>query len=104
MMSFGRRAVSSWVTRRPISAGTIVLALAVICALALALPGQTVATRYLKDLFLLLDQAYRIGCGQVPGRDFHSPLGPLASYVPWAGYAISGSLGAPSAAISPSRV
>jgi len=72
----------------------IVVAIAIVCALILALPGQTVITRYPDDLFGLLDGAYRVGAGQVPGRDFHTPLGPLASYIPAAGHWLSGSLGA----------
>jgi hypothetical protein len=73
---------------------SLVLALALLCALLLALPGQTVATRYLNDLFLILDHAYRVSWGQVLNQDFHTPLGPLASYVPALGYRLSGSLGA----------
>lgn len=79
---------------RSVSVGAVLLVLAAVCALVLALPGQTVATRYLGDLFLLLDHAYRVSWGQVPNRDFHTPLGPLVSYVPAAGYWLSGSLGA----------
>ncbi len=80
--------------RRSISVGAILLGIAAVCALVLALPGQTVATRYLGDLFLLLDQAYRVSWGEVPNRDFHTPLGPLVSLVPAAGYWLTGSLGA----------
>lgn len=75
-------------------AAGLVLGFGVLCALALALPGQTVATRYLSDLFLILDHAHRVSWGQVPNQDFHTPLGPLASYVPAAGYWLSGHLGA----------
>jgi hypothetical protein len=71
----------------------LVIGFAAVCALLLILPGQTVTTRYLGDLTLLLDGAYRVVEGQVPHRDFHSPLGPLAFYFPGAGYALSGSFG-----------
>ena len=59
----------------------------------LALPGQTVTTAYLNDLFIFLDGAHRIASGQVPNRDFHTALGPLSFYVPALGYWISGSMG-----------
>jgi hypothetical protein len=61
--------------------------------LLLALPGQTVTTAYLNDLFIFLDGAHRIVSGQVPNRDFHTALGPLSFYVPALGYWISGSMG-----------
>jgi hypothetical protein len=73
--------------------GPVLLALAAAFALLLALPGQTVATKYLNDLFVLLDGAYRVAGGQVPNRDFHTILGPLASYVPAIGHALSGTWG-----------
>lgn len=71
----------------------IVLAIAAVLALVLALPGQTVTTRYLGDLFIALDGAHRVLAGEIPSRDFHTPLGPLATYVPAAGYWLSGTLG-----------
>ncbi|CAA9306829.1 MAG: FIG00986277: hypothetical protein, partial [uncultured Microvirga sp.] len=70
-----------------------VLGMAVAGALLLALPGETVTTAYLNDLFIFLDGAHRIMAGQVPNRDFHTPLGPLAFYIPAAGYWLSGTLG-----------
>jgi hypothetical protein len=71
----------------------LLVGFACLCALLLAVPGQTVVTRYLPELFIPLDQAYRVVAGQVPNRDFHTALGPLASYVPAAGYLVSGRLG-----------
>lgn len=71
-----------------------VLALAAVCALLLALPGQTATTKYTNDLLVFLDGAYRISWGQVPNRDFHTALGPLSFYIPAAGYLLTGSLGA----------
>ena len=79
--------------QRPVPVGPILLALAAALALLLALPGQSVATKYLNDLFVLLDSAYRVAGGQVPNRDFHTVLGPLASYVPAIGYGLSGTWG-----------
>jgi hypothetical protein len=73
--------------------GPILLAAAAFLALLLALPGQTVTTRYLNDLFVILDGAYRVAAGQVPNQDFHTPLGPFAYYLSAAGYFLSGSLG-----------
>ncbi|MDF2970196.1 MAG: hypothetical protein K0R61_646 [Microvirga sp.] len=80
-------------TERPMKVGPILLAAAVLFALLLALPGQTVTTRYLNDLFVILDGAYRVAAGQVPSQDFHTPLGPFAYYLTAAGYALSGTLG-----------
>jgi hypothetical protein len=78
----------------PATSAALVLAAAGICALLLALPGQTVTTRYLNDLFIFLDGVHRVSEGQVPNRDFHTALGPLVYYVPALGYWISGHLGA----------
>jgi hypothetical protein len=71
-----------------------IIAIAGACALLLALPGQTQTTKYVNDLLIFLDGAYRISVGQVPNRDFHTALGPLAFYLPAAGYMLTGSLGA----------
>ena len=85
----------TWIgTERTLPVGGILLVFAVVLALLLALPGQSVATKYLNDLFVILDSAYRVAEGQVPNRDFHTVLGPLASYLPAVGYGVSGSLGA----------
>src|SRR3712207_3518150 len=72
--------------------GTLLCAAAAF-GLLLALPGQTVTTAYLNDLFIFLDGAHRIASGQVPNRDFHTPLGPLNFYLPAMGYWLSGNLG-----------
>lgn len=80
--------------RRFLSVPRVIVALGVVLALLLALPGQTVTTKYVNDLFIFLDGAYRIVEGQVPNRDFHSSLGPLAFYLPAIGYGLTGSLGA----------
>lgn len=80
-------------TERPMKVGPILLAVAALLGLLLALPGQTVTTRYLNDLFVILDGAYRVAAGQMPNQDFHTPLGPFAYYLSAAGYALSGTLG-----------
>src|SRR5688572_19837524 len=84
--------VSAW-RGRTTTSGALVLAIGPVCGLLLAMPGQTVTTRYLSDLFIILDGTYRVVSGQVPAQDFHSALGPLSHYVPAVGYWISGSLG-----------
>lgn len=63
-------------------------------AILLAAPGATATSKYLNDLMIFLDGAHRIVSGQVPNVDFHTSLGPLAFYIPAAGYALTGSLGA----------
>src|SRR3954454_10527292 len=80
-------------TPRPVPVAGLILAIAALCALLLALPGQTVTTVYVNDLLIFLDGAHRIASGQVPNRDFHTALGPLVYYLPGAGYRLSGTFG-----------
>lgn len=79
-------------TRAP-RAAWVVFAVALVCAVLLALPGRTVTTVYVNDLLIFLDGAHRIVSGQIPNRDFHTALGPLSFYIPAAGYWLSGDLG-----------
>ncbi len=79
---------------RLLTTGPVVLAASLLCALLLALPGETVITRYLPDLVTILDGAWRVAHGQAPSVDFHAATGPLAHYLPAAGYGLTGSLGA----------
>ncbi|HEY8580261.1 MAG TPA: hypothetical protein VIL72_10275, partial [Beijerinckiaceae bacterium] len=72
----------------------LVLATALLAAAALALPGETVTTKYVNDLFVFLDGAWRMLQGQVPNRDFHSALGPMAYVIPAAGHIVGGDMGA----------
>lgn len=81
-------------TKRPASVAMLVVAMAAICALLLALPGQTVTTKYMNDLFIFIDGVHRVSLGQVPNVDFHTALGPLVYYAPALGYWMSGHLGA----------
>ena len=60
----------------------------------LAAPGQTVSARYLNDLMMFLDGAHRIVSGQVPHRDFHTPMGAVTNGLPAIGLWLTGSLGA----------
>jgi hypothetical protein len=78
---------------RVVPTGGLLIAAAAAFALLLALPGQTVTTAYVNDLFIFLDGAYRINAGQVPNRDFHTALGPFVFYLPALGLWLSGSLG-----------
>lgn len=64
-----------------------------LAALILVLPNQAVVTKYVNDLLIFLDGAYRVGLGQVPNRDFHSALGPLVYVVPAIAARITGALG-----------
>lgn len=70
-----------------------VIAIAAICALMLAWPGQTVTTKYVNDLFIFLDGVHRIDLGQVPNREFHTALGPLVYYAPALGYWLTDDFG-----------
>ncbi|MDB5621561.1 MAG: hypothetical protein JWR39_124, partial [Devosia sp.] len=74
--------------------GLAVLAVGLLFAAMLALPGQTATNKYVNDLYIFLDGAHRILLGQVPNVDFHTSLGPLACYLPAAGLALTGSMGA----------
>lgn len=65
-------------------------AFAFIAVLMLVLPGKTVLATHLGDLLTFLDAAHRLAGGQVPNRDFHSPLGPLAYALLALGYVWSG--------------
>jgi hypothetical protein len=78
---------------RPATVAIFVMAMALVCALLLALPGETVVVKYVNDLMIFLDGAHRVASGQVPNRDFHAALGPLVYYVPAAGLWLSGHLG-----------
>ncbi len=62
-----RSAAVEGILSRP---GRLIIGIAVLAALLLVLPGRTVATRGLDELFYILDGANRVLSGQVPGRDF----------------------------------
>ena len=84
---------TGWHTMQRHPARALLIACAVL-ALLLAVPGETVTTRTLEELFAILDGVHRLAWGQVPNRDFHSVVGPLAYYVPGLGYWLTGSFGA----------
>ncbi len=70
-----------------------ILILAGLLALLLVLPNQAVVSRYVNDLLIFLDGAYRVNQGQIPNRDFHTALGPLNFYLPALAARITGTLG-----------
>lgn len=78
---------------RPVVAG-LVIGLALVGSLMLILPGRTVSAIYAQDVMVFLDGAHRVLSGQVPSRDFHTPIGPLAYLLPALGLLLTGSLGA----------
>ncbi|WP_243370640.1 hypothetical protein [Microvirga solisilvae] len=78
---------------RSVAVKAFLLIVAASCALLLALPGTTIVASYVNDLFIFLDGAHRIASGQVPSRDFHTPLGPLSFYIPAIGYWWAGNMG-----------
>lgn len=55
----------------------------------LVLRGKTFSLAYVADLMIFYDGADRVLSGQLPNRDFHTPLGPIAYLLPalglWAG-------------------
>src|SRR4051794_20418545 len=72
----------------------LILMIVTLTALLVAGSGHTVSARYLNDLMIFLDGAHRVVSGQIPNRDFHTPMGPLVSILPAAGLLITGTLGA----------
>lgn len=80
--------------RRQRATAWFALACAVLAAILLAAPGQTVSARYLNDLFVFLDGAHRLLAGHVPHRDFHTPIGPVTNLIPAVGFLLTGSWGA----------
>ena len=62
-------------------------------AAALVVPGRTFTTVYAQDLFVFLDGAWRMVAGQLPNRDFHTPLGLVAYALPALALVLTGQLG-----------
>ena len=80
-------------SRLPASIAVPATALAAVCIAALLLPGRTVLTAYLNDVFIFLDGAWRVVEGQAPSRDFHTALGPLDFVLPALALAATGDFG-----------
>lgn len=70
-----------------------ILLIGFLLAALLAIPGVTVTTKSLDQLFLAFDWIQRLLKGQVPLTDFHGSLGPLAYLLPALGYRLTGSFG-----------
>lgn len=70
-----------------------VMLIAIVPALLLAVPARTVTSIYLNDLLIFLDGAHRILSGQIPSRDYHTPIGALADLIPAMGLLITGEMG-----------
>ena len=70
-----------------------ILGLALLAALVLVLPNSVVLTKYVNDVLIFLDGAYRLNLGQVPNRDFHTALGPINFILPAIAARITGTLG-----------
>ncbi len=87
----GHRAAGVFLARH---AGAVVVLAAFVFAAMLALPGRSVTTIYLQDLIAQLDAGYRVVQGQIPNRDFHTPLGPLLALIAAAGLWLTDSAGA----------
>jgi hypothetical protein len=56
-------------------------------------PGRTYTAIFANDVMVFFDGAWRVIDGQIPNRDFHTPLGPLAYYLPAWGLWAGGTLG-----------
>jgi hypothetical protein len=82
-----------WRDEAQSSSGWWMVGLAALAALLLILPNQAVVTKYVNDVLIFLDGAYRVNLGQVPNRDFHTALGPLTYYLPAFAATITGTLG-----------
>lgn len=72
-------------------AGLVLLALAASAGLGL-MPAYPIGAQ-LNDFFLLVDWIHRWGAGQVPHRDYHAPLGFLATAPAALGFALTGDVG-----------
>jgi hypothetical protein len=69
------------------------VAFAAAVAATLLAPGGFLSTQSTSDLWLFLDGGHRVAGGQVPNRDFPSPIGPLVYLFLGISYAWTGSLG-----------
>jgi len=71
----------------------VAVGMAAIAAALLVMPGSTYGGANANDILIFFDGADRILQGQVPNRDFHTPLGPLAWLFPALGLWLGGDLG-----------
>jgi hypothetical protein len=80
-----------WV--RNASVAILLAAAAGVFMLMLIAPGRIISAQIPQDLWFMLDGAHRLVEGQVPNREFGTPIGPLTYYLLAAGYKITGNLG-----------
>jgi hypothetical protein len=81
------RAVVAWLA-------LLTFALVALLSGLLVAPHRSYVGLYVNDLMVFYDGAHRILSGQIPNRDFHTPLGLLAYLLPAFGLWLGGSLGA----------
>jgi hypothetical protein len=55
--------------------------------------GNTFLAVMTNDTFVYFDGIHRLNSGQVPHKDFHTPLGSVAYLIPYFGYRLSGGYG-----------
>jgi hypothetical protein len=79
--------------REAVVTGSFILGAAAILLAMLVLPGATYIGNFVHDIMIFYGAADRVLDGQVPNRDFHTPLGPLAYLLPAFGLWLGGSLG-----------
>ncbi len=79
--------------RRASAAAWLILGLGALLAALLVLPGQTVVTRALDQVFQSYAGIHRVLSGQVPGGELRAATGPLALLMPAWGHRISGGYG-----------
>lgn len=66
------------------------LLLTLVYYLVIVLPGSTYISIWTNDVFIFFDGAYRLLHGQIPHRDFHTPIGSLAYALPLVGLKLQG--------------
>ena len=69
------------------------LAMVVAGIVLFVLPGVTLSAGFTHDLFVYLGGVHRVDQGQLPSRDFYSPLGLLGYYFPLLGWRLVGQFG-----------
>ena len=72
---------------------TVAGALLLLAVALFVLPAATLSASYTHDLFVYLGGIHRIDRGQLPSRDFYSPLGLLGYALPYVGYRLVGQFG-----------
>lgn len=86
----------SWRLGQPsvVATGALTLGVFLLLLAPLVSPGRTFGGLYNHDMMVFFDGAHRILSGQIPNRDFHTPMGGLTYLLPAWGLRLGGSLGA----------